>query len=275
MKKTIHMLTWCLASIGAFQTLSGCYKNPVTGRSSLHLIDNGTINNLSLQQYQSFLSQSKPVKGTPEAAMVQKVGNRLALAIKDYFHAKGQDAVLKGYNWEFNLVNAPEANAWCMPGGKVAVYTGILPFTKNEAGLAVVMGHEIAHAIAEHGNERMSQGLVQQLGGIALSTALSNKPDETRAIYNNAYGVATQVGGILPFSRKHESEADAMGLVFMAMAGYDPHEAMSFWERMATAQKGNKPPELLSTHPSDQNRIAQIRSEIPKAMQYFKKQGND
>jgi predicted Zn-dependent protease len=253
-----------------YMGLESCYKNPVTGRSSLNLVDEGTLSNLSNQQYTSFLAQNRPVAGTGDAETVKRVGNKLAAAIGQYFAAKGQSSALAGYKWEFNLVNSKEANAWCMPGGKVVVYSGILSVTQTEAGLAVVMGHEIAHAIARHGNERMSQGLVQQAGGVALSVALANKPAETQNLFNTAYGVGTNVAGLLPFSRKHESEADEMGLIFMAMAGYNPNEAVSFWQRMA-ALGGQKPPELLSTHPSDQTRIASIKSQIPKAMQYYKK----
>lgn len=270
MKRKAILSITVLSGLLAITGLESCYKNPVTGRSSLNLVDDGTINSLSTQQYTTFLSQNKPVAGT-DAEMVKRVGNKLAAAINTYFSSKGQANVLAGYKWEFNLVNSKEVNAWCMPGGKVVVYSGILPVTRNEAGLAVVMGHEIAHAIAKHGNERMSQGLVQQLGGVAVSVAVANKPAETRALYSSAYGVASNVGGILPFSRKHESEADEMGLIFMAMAGYDPNEAVGFWQRMAS-QGGSKPPEILSTHPSDQTRINNIRSQIPKAMQYYKKQ---
>jgi len=259
-----------LAGALAVSGLVGCYKNPVTGRSSLSLVDDGTINSLSRQEYTTFLTQHKPVGGN-DAEMVKRVGSKLAAAINTYFTSRGQAKTLAGYQWEFNLVDSKEINAWCMPGGKVVVYTGILPVTRTEAGLAVVMGHEIAHAIARHGAERMSQGLVQQFGGAALSVLVANKPSETRALYNSAYGLATNVGVMLPFSRKHESEADEMGLIFMAMAGYDPNEAVGFWQRMA-AQGGSKPPELLSTHPSDQTRISNIRSLIPKAMQYYKKQ---
>lgn len=270
MRNKFFLPAVCLTGLTIAATgLEGCYKNPVTGRSSLSLVDDGTINSLSGQEYTTFLSQNKPIGGA-DAAMVKKVGNKLAAAINSYFSAKGQSKALAGYQWEFNLVNSKEVNAWCMPGGKVVVYTGILPVTKTEAGLAVVMGHEIAHAIAKHGAERMSQGLVQQLGGVAVSVAVANKPAETRALYQNAYGIGSNVVGILPYSRKHESEADEMGLIFMAMAGYDPNEAVSFWQRMA-AQGGSKPPELLSTHPSDQTRISNIRSQIPKAMQYYKK----
>jgi predicted Zn-dependent protease len=268
-RKTFFLLHTVL-SLLLIITMEGCFKNPVTGRSSLNLVDDGTINSLSTQQYATFLAQNKPVNGTGDAEMVKRVGNKLAAAINTYFAGKGQSSLLSGYKWEFNLVNSPEANAWCMPGGKVVVYSGIMAVTKSEAGLAVVMGHEIAHAIAKHGNERMSQGLVQQLGGVALSAALSSKPAETRALYNSAYGVASNVAVILPYSRKHESEADEMGLIFMAMAGYDPNEAVSFWQRMASLG-GSKPPELLSTHPSDQTRISNLRNMVPKAMQYYKK----
>ncbi len=269
MKRNNLLFTAALSGLLVLPALESCYKNPVTGRSSLNLVDDGTINSLSAQQYSTFLTQNKPIGGN-DAEMVKRVGNKLATAINQYFAGKGQSKVLAGYKWEFNLVNSKEVNAWCMPGGKVVVYSGILPVTKTEAGLAVVMGHEIAHAIAKHGAERMSQGLVQQLGGVAVAVAVSSKPAETQALYTSAYGVASNVGGILPFSRKHESEADEMGLIFMAMAGYDPNEAVSFWQRMA-AQGGAKPPEMLSTHPSDQTRINSIKSQIPKAMQYYKK----
>ena len=272
MKRVIIALSIVGLSVAGVTAVQSCYKNPVTGRSSLNLVDDGTINSLSNQQYSSFLAENKPVSGTGDAAMVKRVGEKLAAAVNTYFSSKGQSKTLSGYKWEFNLVNANEANAWCMPGGKVVVYSGILPITQDEAGLAVVMGHEIAHAIAKHGNERMSQGLVQQLGGVAVSVAVANKPAETRALYNSAYGVASNVGAILPFSRKHESEADEMGLIFMAMAGYDPNAAVGFWQRMSAKSGGGKQPELLSTHPSDQTRIANIKSLLPKAMQYYKKQ---
>ena len=177
---------------------------------------------------------------------------------------------LDGYQWEFNLVDSKEVNAWCMPGGKVVVYTGILPLTQNENGLAVVMGHEIAHAVAKHGNERMSQGLLTQMGGMALELALQDRPKQTQQLFMTAFGMGAQVGVLLPFSRVQESEADHLGLIFMAMAGYDPNGAVPFWERMAQ-QGGQKPPEFLSTHPSDQTRIQKIKSELPEALEYYRK----
>ncbi len=267
-------MKWSLLPVITFVALTGsslqsCFRNPVTGRSSVNLVDGSTLTSLSNQQYNTFLSQNKPITGTPEAEMVKKAGQKLVAAIHKYFADKGTPNVLAGYDWAFNLVDNKEVNAWCMPGGKVVVYSGILPVTQTETGLAVVMGHEIAHAIAQHGNERMSQGLIQQAGGVALSVALSSRPAATQALFNTAYGVVSTVGGVLPFSRKHESEADEMGLIFMAMAGYDPNEAVSFWQRMSR-MGGTKPPELLSTHPSDETRIAQIKKQIPKAIQYYK-----
>jgi predicted Zn-dependent protease len=177
---------------------------------------------------------------------------------------------LEGYAWEFNLVEDEAVNAWCMPGGKVVVFTGILPVTRDATGLAVVMGHEIAHAVANHGNERMSQGLMVQMGGTALSKALEDKPEETRNLFLTSFGLGTQVGVLLPYSRLHENESDHLGLIFMAMAGYDPRSAVDFWERMATQKSGGAPPEFLSTHPSDKTRIENIKSLLPEALRYYK-----
>ncbi|MDP3444677.1 MAG: M48 family metallopeptidase, partial [Ignavibacteria bacterium] len=202
---------------------------------------------------------------------VDRVGARIANAITKYYTNKGQGSVLEGYKWEFNTVQSKDINAWCMPGGKVVVYTGILPITQNESGLAVVMGHEIAHAVAEHGSERMSQVLLTQLGGMALSEALSSKPKQTSDLWLGVYGLGAQVGVLLPYSRTHESEADRLGMIFMALAGYNPNVAVGFWERMANEKQGQAPPEFLSTHPSDRTRIDDIKRNLPEAMKYFKK----
>jgi predicted Zn-dependent protease len=202
--------------------------------------------------------------------MIKSVGQKIQHAVEQYMAENDLSDRLKDYKWEFNLIESPEINAWCMPGGKVVVYTGILPITQNEGGLAVVMGHEIAHAIAKHGDERMSQGLVTSLGGLALDTALKDKPEQTKQLWMTAYGVGAQFGVMLPYSRLHESEADHLGLIFMALAGYDPHIAVDFWQRMAK-QGGAKPPEFVSTHPSDEKRIREIQAEIPEAMKYYKK----
>jgi len=225
---------------------------------------------MSFQQYDEFMKSNKLSNNRQQTEMVKSVGQKIQYAVERYMADNKMSHRLDGYNWEFNLVESPEVNAWCMPGGKVVVYTGILPITQNEGGLAVVMGHEIAHAIAKHGDERMSQGLLTELGGTALTVALEKKPEETRQLWMAAFGVGAQVGVLLPYSRLHESEADHLGLIFMAMAGYDPHISANFWERMAK-QSGAKPPEFLSTHPSDETRINKINTEIPEAMKYYKK----
>jgi predicted Zn-dependent protease len=191
--------------------------------------------------------------------------------VEKYFSEHNMSDHLTGYRWEFNLVEDNAVNAWCMPGGKVVVYTGILPLANGEAGLAVVMGHEVSHAIARHGDERLSQGLVTEMGGMALSTALSQQSKETHDLFMTAFGVGSQVGILLPYSRVQESEADRLGLIFMAMAGYDPREAVGFWKRMAGAKKGASPPEFLSTHPADSKRIADIENLLPEAMGYYQK----
>ena len=203
--------------------------------------------------------------------MVKSVGGKIKSAVEKYMKSNNISDRLNGYKWEFNLVEDEQVNAWCMPGGKVVVYTGILPVTKDETGLAVVMGHEIAHAIAEHGNERMSQQLLQQAGAVGLMVATKEESAETQALWLSVYGVGTTIGFLFPYSRTHESEADHLGLIFMAMAGYDPHEAPEFWKRMAAGKQGGSLPEFLSTHPSDQTRINDITSWIPEAMKYYKK----
>ncbi|MBK8702108.1 MAG: M48 family metallopeptidase [Saprospiraceae bacterium] len=247
-----------------------CTKNLVTGRKQLDLVSETELQNLATQEYQTFLNNNNVINSSNnrDAEMVRRVGSRISAAITSFYDKKGYSAVLEGYQWEFNLVDNKEANAWCMPGGKVVVYTGLLPLTQNEAGLAIVMGHEIAHAVAQHGSERMSQALLQQLGGIALQVAVANKPAETQNLFMTAYGIGSTVGAILPFSRKEESEADKYGLYFAAMGGYNPQEAIPFWERMSAAG-GAKPPEFLSTHPSDQTRMEKINGYMPQALKYY------
>jgi predicted Zn-dependent protease len=247
-----------------------CATVPITGRRQLNIIPAAQINSLSFQEYSDFLKNNKLSTNTQQTAMVKEVGVNIQHAVERYFAQQNMSSSLKDYAWEFNLVEDSQVNAWCMPGGKVVVYTGILPVTKDATGLAVVMGHEIAHAIANHGGERMSQGLIQQMGGVALEKALENKPTQTKNIFMTAFGLGSQVGVLLPFSRTQESEADHLGLIFMAMAGYDPNQSVAFWKRMAADSKG-APPEFLSTHPSDETRIKQIESLIPEAMKYYKK----
>lgn len=248
--------------------LVGCTKVPITGRRQMKLLPKSTLNEMSFSNYREFLNTNPVSNNANQKEMLDRVGNKLKSAIETYFASKGNSKYLEGYEWEFNLVESPDINAWCMPGGKVVVYTGIMPVVQNDAGLAVVLGHEIAHAIANHGNERMSQGLLTQMGGTALNVALANKPEETRNLFLGAYGVGTQLGAILPYSRLHESEADHMGLIFMSIAGYDPNEAVAFWTRMSQSG-GQKPPQFLSTHPSDETRIKQIKDWLPEAMGYF------
>ena len=203
--------------------------------------------------------------------MVRRVGGRIAQATEEFFRESGMADEIKNYQWEFNLIEDDKTvNAWCMPGGKVAVYTGILPVTQDETGLAVVMGHEIAHAIAKHGNERMSQGLLVQLGGMGLSAALGSNPSATSQIFMAAYGAGAQLGILLPYSRVHESEADRIGLILMAKAGYDPRQAIPFWERM-NARAGARAPEFLSTHPAPESRIENLRNYMSEALPYYKK----
>ncbi|MEJ2364610.1 MAG: M48 family metallopeptidase [Deltaproteobacteria bacterium] len=258
-------------AIAAF-VLVGCSTVPITGRKQLDLVPESTMLATSFQEYDKFLKEHKLSTNQAETQMVKRVGTRIEKAVEQYFKEKGLSGQLDGYAWEFNLVEDKEANAWCMPGGKVVVYTGILPITKNEAGLATVMGHEIAHAVARHGNERMSQALLTQMGGMALAVALDQNPSETSQLWLAVYGVGTQVGILLPYSRLQESEADHLGLIFMAMAGYDPHQAVDFWQRMAKMKDGQAPPEFLSTHPSDQARIKKIKEFLPEAMKYYRKE---
>jgi len=252
-------------------TIYSCSTVPITGRKQLSMIPDNELMAMSFQQYNDFLKENPTSSNQRQSFLVKDVGYRIQRSVEKYMHDNNLSYILDGYNWEFNLVESDQINAWCMPGGKVVVYSGILPITENETGLAVVMGHEIAHAIAGHGNERMSQELLRVVGGIGLMVALNEQPQETQLLWMSVYGVGTEVAAILPYSRLHESEADRIGLIFMAMAGYDPNEAPIFWERMSRASKGQKPPEILSTHPSDQTRINNLNSWIPEAMKYYNK----
>lgn len=256
--------------IAAAAILSGCVLNKVTGRKQLSLVPESELQLMAVSQYSTFLSEHKVLKPSvsADAAMVDRVGARISSAITKYYQGKGQQSVIDGYKWEFNTIDSKEANAWCMPGGKVVVYTGLLPITQNETALAIVVGHEIAHAIAKHGSERMSQGMMQQLGGVALQVALSQQPQQTQSLFMQAYGIGSTVGAVLPWSRQQETEADKFGLMFAAMAGYDPQEAIPFWQRMANAGGAN-PPEFLSTHPSNETRIKKLKQFMPEAMKYY------
>jgi predicted Zn-dependent protease len=246
-----------------------CSTVPLTGRRSLSMVSNDEIQPLVNDEYKKAVSIEKNVTGTANGQTVVRVGQRMAKAVEAYLVQEGYQNLVNDFAWEFNLLENDQINAWCMPGGKVAFYTGILPITKDEAGIAVVMGHEIAHAVASHARERMSNGMLLNglLGG--ASAAMGQNPTMMQQILLQGVGAGSQLG-MLSFSRKHELEADEMGLIFMAMAGYDPRTAPAFWERMAAAG-GGAPPEFLSTHPGPDRRIERLNSNMPKALQYYKK----
>jgi predicted Zn-dependent protease len=248
---------------------TACTTVPITGRRTLNLVSDSEVNNLAAQQYQEVIRTSRLSTDAQQTAMVKRVGQRIQAAVETYFRQQNATDQLAGYSWEFNtIVDDKQQNAWCMPGGKVAVYTGILPITQDENGLAVVLGHEIAHAVAKHGNERMSQGLITQFGGAALSTALGSSSAATQELASQAFGVTTGLGS-LKFGRGQESEADHLGLIFMAMAGYNPDGAVTFWQRMDAREGQAAPPEFLSTHPSNGTRVADIQKELPEARKYY------
>lgn len=251
--------------------LAACTTNKITGRSQLALVPESALQQEAVSQYQSFLSQNKVVSSSTnkDAEMVKRVGTRIANAITKYYSEHGMSDQLAGYKWEFNLVQSPDVNAWCMPGGKVVVYTGLLPVTQNEAGLAIVLGHEISHAVLHHGQERMSQALLAQGVQIGGDLFTSRNP-QVNNIFNAIYAPSAQIGVLLPNSRKQELEADHYGLIFAAMAGYNPQEAIPLWQRMAKLNSGNKTPEILSDHPVDSRRIAALKKEMPEALKYYK-----
>jgi predicted Zn-dependent protease len=246
-------------SLAAIFFAAGCSRVPITGRRSFNIIPESQAMALGAQAYQNVLSSNKVITSGPEYDQVQRVGHRLAAVANE-----------KDFNWEFTLIDDPKtANAFCLPGGKVAVYSGILPITQTDAGLAVVMAHEIGHAIARHGSERMTDQLALQIGQAGLGALLDSKSQATQSLVMAAYGAGTTVGFVLPFSRSQESEADHIGLILMARAGYDPHEAPAFWERMIAAEKGSAPPEFLSDHPSDQARVNNLNGWMPEAEQAY------
>lgn len=255
--------------------LLSCSKVPITGRNQNTLVSETELEQMSATEYKKFISTNKLSKDAAQVAMVQRVGSNISTSITAFFRTyKGGKyySSIANYKWEFNVVDDPTVNAWCMPGGKVVVYSGLLPVTQNETALAVVMGHEIAHAVAKHGNERMSQQLKAQALGTVLSVAVSGSPQATQDIFNIAFGVSGNLS-LLKYSRTHETEADKIGLVFMALAGYDPHEAIPFWERMSKMSNGAKPPQILSTHPSDAQRINDLKAWLPEAMKYYHPKG--
>ena len=265
-------MKWKYYVLVAFTALFAfaCTRNAITGRNQLSLVSESEIQAAAKTQYKQFLAQSNVVSASnnKDAEMVQRVGSRIANAITQYYKSKGQGSILNGYKWEFNLVQSKEVNAWCMPGGKVVVYTGILPVTQNEAALAIVLGHEITHAVAGHGKERMSQEMLAQGIGELGSGILGNS--KTASIFNAVYAPTAQVGVLLPNSRNQELEADHYGLIFAAMAGYNPEEAIPFWKRMQSMSGGGAPPVFLSSHPADADRIQHLQEWMPEALKYYK-----
>jgi predicted Zn-dependent protease len=263
MKKRFVIPAFILAALIA-AALIACASNPFTGKNSLALVDNDTLLASSFSQYETFLSENTVIIGTAQAAMVERVGVKIKAAAEKWAASEGQSAYLENYQWEYHLVRSDEVNAWCMPGGKIVVYTGILPVTGDEAGLAVVLGHEVAHALLNHGQQRSSAGILQQIGAAGVSVFTSEKNAESQQLAMTLYGAGSQLFGTLPFSRAHESEADHIGLLLMAIAGYNPELSVSFWERMSALGSGETP-EFLSTHPSDTTRIKSLRDWIPEA----------
>ena len=258
-------------TIAIFMVVAACKVNPFTGKKVLNFYPNSQIFPMAFAQYDEFLTENKVIEDSPEARMITKVGQRISSAAERWLAANGYPGYLNDYKWEYNLVNDETVNAWCMPGGKIVFYTGILPITQTETGIAVVMGHEVAHALADHGAQRMSAGTLQQLGAVAGNIAIQD--EQKRNMFNQAYGLGSTVGLMLPFSRSHETEADRIGLQIMAIAGYDPAEAAELWKRMKANSGGQAPPEFLSTHPSNDTRIANLTEWAPLAKQEAMKFG--
>ncbi len=263
-----YISSLCLAAL--LFILSGCGSVPVTGRKQMLLVSDQEVLTLSLQQYDEFMKSAPKSTDKANTALVQKVGRNIANAVETYLKANGMENLVNEYAWEFNLVKSTDVNAFCMPGGKIVVYEGILPVTKDETGLAVVLGHEVAHAVAKHANERMSQQVLSQYGSAALGMVLDGKSAAVQQAASTVYGLGAQYGIMLPYSRKQELEADHLGLIFMAMAGYNPEMAESFWVRMSQSSGGASVAEFMSTHPSDDTRIKQIQKDLPEALKYYR-----
>ncbi|MFE3869164.1 M48 family metallopeptidase [Flavobacterium sp. LS2P90] len=254
-----------LLGVCALGLVYSCATNPITGKKSLNFVSNSELFPSSFQQYGTFLKENKVITGTADARRVETVGMRIKAASEKYLTYLGQTQYLNDYRWEYKLIDNKEVNAWCMPGGKIVIYSGILPITKDDTGLATVMGHEVSHALANHGAQRMSAAQLQQLGAVGVAAATGSQSAENQQMWQQYYGLGSQVGVMLPFSRNHESEADKIGLTLMAIAGYNPDESIVFWQRMAAKSNGQSPPEFLSTHPSDATRIANLKALIPEA----------
>jgi len=241
-----------------------CSTVPITERKRVNIVDDSQILPASFAQYDAFLKEHKLSTNKAKTAEIQEIGERISKSVDRFMRANGMTEEANNYQWEFNLVEDDQMNAWCLPGGKVVFYTGILPVCGNSDGIAAVMGHEIAHAFAKHGQERMTSSYGQQLGGMAVALGTSGQNYETQMLWNSIYGISSQVG-MLAYSRTHETEADKLGMIFMIMAGYDPEAAIDLWKRMKADSKGGAPPEFLSTHPSHDTRIADLQRYLPVA----------
>lgn len=265
---TVKRIIIIVAFVGLYFS---CATNPFTGKKTMALVSNDSLFPAAFQQYNQFLTENKVVTGTKNADMIQRVGERISIAAERWLNANGYQGYLNDYKWEYKLVDDKTVNAWCMPGGKIVFYTGILEVAENETAVAVIMGHEVAHALANHGQQRMSAAYVQQ--GIALAGNVAIQDEQTRNIFNQSYGIGSNVLGMLPFSRSHETEADRIGLILTALAGYNPDEGAELWKRMAAKSGGQAPPEFLSSHPANETRIRELQQLAPKAKQEAAKFG--
>ncbi len=262
-----------IVALGSILMFLSCATNPFTGKKTLAIVPNSQILPAAFAQYNQVLGESKVVKGTSDSEMITRVGQKIAKAAERWLNANGHQGYLKDYKWEYNLIDDKVVNAWAMPGGKIAFYTGILPIAKTETGIAAIMGHEVVHAIANHGQQRMSAGQLQQVAGVATAVAVSGKNQQTQQIVGQAFGLGSQFGVMLPFSRSHETEADKIGLILMALAGYNPDEAANLWRRMKANSGGQAPPEFMSTHPSNDTRIKNLTAWAPAAKAEARKFG--
>ncbi|MBQ8674123.1 MAG: M48 family metallopeptidase [Bacteroides sp.] len=243
--------------------LMGCGSVPVTGRKQVLLVSDQEVLASSLTQYNAYMQSAPRSAKTTQSAQVTRVGKRIAAATEQYLRENGLASEVENFSWEFNLVKDSQINAFCMPGGKIVVYEGLMNIVASDDELAVVIGHEVAHAVAKHSNERMSQQMLTQYGAQILSQSLSKKSAAVQTLANSVYGIGAQYGVMLPFSRQHETEADYMGLIFMRMAGYDPDVAVNFWQKMS-ASGSSSVPEFMSTHPNDERRISDIQKALPE-----------
>jgi len=260
-----------IIACGAMALFLSCATNPFTGKQTMALVPNSQLFPTAFAQYNQVLAESNVETGTARADMIKRVGQRISVAAERWLNANGHHGYLNEYKWEYNLINDKTVNAWCMPGGKIVFYTGILPIAKSETGVAAIMGHEVAHALANHGQQRMSAAYIQQ--GVAIAGNIAIKNEKDRNTFNQYYGIGSTVGVMLPFSRSHETEADKIGLYLMGIAGYNPSEAAELWKRMKANSGGQAPPEILSTHPSNDSRIANLKALAPQAVAESKKYG--